>query len=182
MTDQPDINDAIDAWHNGAAPDQSLAQHLDLTDEQYRLWAQHGFLPAGSPWRDTDDPASIRRTPYNLGPALDAVLDHTWGDTALGIHATHRRHKHNSSCAACTGDIPAILAVAAEALATAIRAQVCAEDGHRRYVTAYESLHWHYACGRCGSTWTEPCPPEIPTKITLGEWAGPQTPTGGTPR
>ena len=42
-----DIDDYIDRWHDGeGSPDESLAEFLGFTDEEYKLWAENpDFLP-----------------------------------------------------------------------------------------------------------------------------------------
>lgn len=36
-----DMDDLVDAWHTGAGPDQSLAEFLGMTDEEYALWVRN---------------------------------------------------------------------------------------------------------------------------------------------
>lgn len=44
MTDE-EVDDAIDAWHDGAGPGQSLHEYLGWTWEQYAHWVQTNEIP-----------------------------------------------------------------------------------------------------------------------------------------
>lgn len=55
-------------------------------------------------------------TDLDLAAAVDAVLASQWGEDYLGKHAAHAHHSYHASCAVCSGDVAAILAVAAPIL------------------------------------------------------------------
>lgn len=52
----------------------------------------------------------------DLTAAVEAVLASQWGEDYLGKHAAHANHSYHASCAVCSGDVAAILTVAAPIL------------------------------------------------------------------